>query len=51
MVEDFSLRRIGRRFRFCYHWRAIDTALIRGQQFAPGEEVGSGCKNREESEK
>ena len=22
VVEDLSLRRIERRFRFCYHWRA-----------------------------
>ena len=29
VVEDLSFRRIERRFRFFYHWRAIDTALVR----------------------
>ena len=28
MVEYFPLRRIEQIFRFCYHWRAIDTALV-----------------------
>ena len=29
VVEDFSLRRIERKFRFCYHWRAINTSFVR----------------------
>ena len=29
VVEYFSLCRIERSFHFCYHWRAIDTDLIR----------------------
>ena len=29
VVEDFSLRGIEQRFRFCYYWRDIDTALVR----------------------
>ena len=29
VVEDVSLRRIERIFRFCYHQRDIDTALVR----------------------
>ena len=28
VVEDLSLRRIKRRFRFCYHGIDIDTALV-----------------------
>ena len=29
VVEYLSLRRIEWIFRFCYHWRAIDTSLVR----------------------
>ena len=29
VVEDLSLHRIERRFRFCYRWRAIYKALVR----------------------
>ena len=28
VVEDFSLCRIEQRFRFCYHWRGFNTALV-----------------------
>ena len=29
VVEDFSLRRIERRFQFFYNWRDINTVLVR----------------------